>query len=131
MFQNSKWLVKFSGRVMLPWDINVAASYLGRQGFPFPQSITTPNRANSAGTAQVLLDPLGDVRLDNLHTFDLRVDRPFRFGSVSIVPAIDVFNVTNTNTVMAVNRNQAAANANTVSGIIAPRVMRFGLNVRW
>jgi hypothetical protein len=131
VFQNSKWLVKLSGRVMLPWDVNIAASYLGRQGFPFPQSITTPNRANSAGTAQVLLDTLGDVRLDNLHNADIRVDRPFRFGSISVVPAIDVFNVTNTNTVQAINRNQAAANANTVSGIIAPRVMRFGLNVRW
>jgi hypothetical protein len=79
----------------------------------------------------VLLDPLGDVRLDNLHTFDFRVDRPFRFGSTSIIPAIDVFNLTNTNTVQAINRNQAASNANTVSGIIAPRVMRFGINVRW
>jgi len=27
--------------------------------------------------------------------------------------------------------NQAATNANTVSGIIAPRVARFGVNVRW
>ena len=27
--------------------------------------------------------------------------------------------------------NQAATNANTVSGIIAPRVMRFGVNFRW
>ena len=26
------------------------------------------------------------------------------------------------------NRNQAAANANTVSGIIAPRVARFGVS---
>ena len=39
--------------------------------------------------------------------------------------------ITNNGTVQAINRNQAAANANTVSGIIAPRVMRFGINVRW
>ncbi|HUQ89004.1 MAG TPA: TonB-dependent receptor [Vicinamibacterales bacterium] len=131
VFQNSKWAVKGSGRVMLPLDVNFALSYLGRQGFPFPQSILTPARANGAGTAQILLDPLGDVRLDNLHTFDFRVDRPFRFGNISLVPAIDVFNLTNTNTVQAINRNQAASNANTVSGIIAPRVARFGINVRW
>jgi hypothetical protein len=116
---------------MLPWDVNVAVSYLGRQGFPFPQSILSPARANGIGTVQVLLDPLGDVRLDNLHTFDFRIDRPFRFGSMSIVPAMDVFNLTNTGTVQAINRNQAAANANTVSGIIAPRVARFGVNFRW
>ncbi|HEX8031372.1 MAG TPA: TonB-dependent receptor [Vicinamibacterales bacterium] len=131
VFQNSKWAVKGSGRVMLPWDVNVALSYLGRQGFPFPQSILSPARANGVGTVQVLLDPLGDVRLDNTHTFDFRVDRPFRFGTMTLVPAMDVFNLTNTNTVQAINRNQAATNANTVSGIIAPRVLRFGVNLRW
>jgi hypothetical protein len=131
VFQNSKWAVKGNARVMLPWDVNAAVAYLGRQGFPFPQSILSPNRANGAGQAQILLDPLGDVRLDNLHTLDFRADRPFRFGTVTIVPAIDVFNLTNTGTVQAINRNQAATNANTVSGIIAPRVARFGINVRW
>ncbi len=131
VFQNAKWAVKGNARVMLPWDLNVAVNYLGRQGFPFPQSILTPTRANGVGTAQVLLDPLGDVRLDNMHTFDFRADRPFHFGTVTIVPAIDVFNLTNSNTVLAINRNQAASNANTVSGIIAPRVARFGVNVRW
>ena len=55
----------------MKWDINLALSYLGRQGFPFPASILTPNRANSAGTAQVILDPLGDVRYDSLNTFDM------------------------------------------------------------
>ena len=131
VFQNSKWAVKGNARVQLPWDINAAVNYLGRQGFPFPQGILSPSRANGAGTVTVLLDPLGDVRLDNLHTVDFRVDKTLRFGSVTIVPAIDVFNLTNTNTIQAINRNQAATNANTVSGIIAPRVMRFGLNVRW
>ena len=80
---------------------------------------------------QAQLDPLGELRLGNLHTVDARIDRTFRFGSVTLVPAFDVFNLTNTNTVQAVNRNQAAANANQISGIIASRVARFGINVRW
>jgi hypothetical protein len=131
VFQNSKWALKANTRVMLPWDVNVALNYLGRQGFPFPQGILTPSRANSAGTTTVNLDPLGDVRLDNLHTVDFRVDKTVRFGSFTVVPAIDVFNLTNTNTIQAINRNQAATNANSVSGIIAPRVLRFGISARW
>jgi hypothetical protein len=131
VFQNSKFAMKANARVQLPFDVNAAINYLGRQGFPFPQGILTPNRANGAGQATVLLDPLGAVRLDNLNTLDFRVDKTFRMGTVTIVPAMDVFNLTNTNTVQAINRNQAAANANTVSGIIAPRVARFGINVRW
>ena len=80
----------------------------------------------------MLLDPLGEVRLD---TYDHdRLPRrpavPLRHRCRSI-PAIDLFNLTNSNTVQAINRQQAATNANTVSGIIAPRVARFGVNVRW
>ncbi|HYE88446.1 MAG TPA: TonB-dependent receptor [Vicinamibacterales bacterium] len=131
VFQNSRWLLKLNGRVQLPWDFNLAANMLGRQGFPFPASILTPNRANGGGQAQVILDPMGEVRYDNMFTADLRLDRTFRFNRVSIVPAIDLFNLTNSNTVIAQNRQQAAANANVVSGILAPRVARFGVAVRW
>ena len=131
VFQNAKWLVKLNGRVQLPYDFNVAVNYLGRQGFPFPQSILTPDRANGGGTAQVQLDPMGEVRYDNLHTVDLRIDRTFRIRTVRLVPTLDVFNVTNASTVLAINRQQAAANANTVSGIIAPRVARLGVTARW
>ena len=132
VFQNAKWALKGTGPCDAAWwDVNLAVNYLGRQGFPFPQSILTPDRANGAGTDAGAARSARRRALDNLHTFDFRADRPFRFGSVTIIPAIDVFNLTNTNTVLAINRNQAAANANTVSGIIAPRVARFGVNVRW
>ena len=131
VFQNAKWLVKLNGRVQLPWEFNLAANYLGRQGFPFPQTIQSPNRANGAGQIHVHIDPLGENRYDNMHTVDLRLDRNFRFGSVSVVPAVDVFNLTNANTVQAMNKNQSAANANQVSGILPPRVARVGVAVRW
>jgi hypothetical protein len=131
VFQNARWLVKVSGRYTLPLDINLAAFYNGRQGYPFPQSILTPNRANGAGQAQILLDPLGESRLDNLHMMDFRIDKVFRFGDRSFTPTFEIFNLTNANTVLAINRNQAAANANTIGGIVAPRVVRFGLQVRF
>ena len=131
VFTNAKWLVKLNGRVQMPWAVNLAANYLSRQGFPFPQSVLSPNRANGAGQIQVHLDPLGDTRYDNMHSVDLRLDRSFRFGTVTLIPAIDVFNLTNTSTVIAQNRNQVAANANVISGIIAPRVARLGISARW
>ena len=131
IFTNAKWLFKVNGRYTAPWDINVAANYQARQGYPYLQTILSPARANGAGQVQTQLDPLGELRLDNLHTVDFRIDKTFRFGSVTMVPAIDIFNLTNSNTVQAVNRNQLAANANVISGILAPRVARFGINVRW
>ena len=52
-----------------------------RQGYPFPQAILSPNRANGAGKIQVQLDPLGDVRFDNLQRLTpCRQGVPFRRG---------------------------------------------------
>jgi hypothetical protein len=62
---------------------------------------------------------------------DFRLDKVFRLGNRSLTPTFEIFNLTNANTVLAINRNQAASNANTISGIVAPRVIRFGLQVRF
>jgi hypothetical protein len=131
VFINAKWLTKISGQYTAPLGINLAINYNGRQGYPLAPSVQTPNRANSAGQVLVLLDPLGDVRLPALQTVDIRIDRSFTFGRAQLRPTMDVFNLGNVNTVLARRRNQAATNANQVSGIIAPRVVRFGLAIRW
>jgi hypothetical protein len=132
IFTNAKWLVKMSGQWTTPlWDLNLAGAYNGRQGYPFPQSILTPNKANGGGTSQVLLDPLGDVRLETLQTIDLRIDRAMTFGQVRLIPSLDIFNLLNTNTILAFRRQQAATNANDISAIVAPRVARFGVRVSW
>jgi len=132
VYTNAKWLMKVNGSYLLPlWDINIAGGYQGRQGFPFPQGILSPNRANSAGQATVLLDPLGDVRLANFQQFDLRVDKTFNLGKFKVIPSMDAFNLTNGATVLAQRRNQAAANANNVSQILSPRVIRFGVRASW
>lgn len=131
VYTNAKWLVKLNGSYQLPYAVNVALGYQGRQGFPFPQGILSPNRANSAGQVTVLLDPLGDVRLANFHQVDLRIDRAFTLGRLKVTPSMDAFNLTNANTVLAKRRNQAASNANNVSQILAPRVIRFGVRASW
>lgn len=131
VFVNAKWLVKVSGVVQLPFGVHVAGSINSRQGYPFPAAIRTPNRANSGGTADVHLDPLGDVRQPSLHQVDFRVDRRFRLGAMTVRPTLDIFNLTNANTVLTRRRLQASDVANDISGIIAPRVARFGITVQW
>jgi hypothetical protein len=131
IFTNAKWLVKAFGQYQLPWDFNVAANYQIRQGFPFPQAVLTNTRANRAGRALVLLEPMGDVRLDSFQILDFRVERAFDFGEARVVPALDVFNVSNANTILGRRPQQNATNANFVSTIPAPRVIRFGVRVQW
>jgi hypothetical protein len=131
VFTNAKWLVKITGQYTLPWGMSVAGFYNARQGYPFPQAILTPSRANRAGTTLVLLDPLGSKRHPNFQTIDFRIDKSFRFGQARIIPSVDVFNLSNANTVLARRRTQNASNANNISGIVAPRVVRFGVRVTW
>ncbi len=129
---NAKWLVKLQGLYTLPWwNINLSGFYNARQGYPFLQSVLTPSRANRAGTIQVLLDPRGDVRLPSVQTIDFRVEKGFTVGRTKLLPTLDIFNVGNANTILAQRRNQNAANANFISGIVAPRILRFGVRVTW
>jgi hypothetical protein len=143
VFTNAKWLLKGSGMYTLPWyDINIAANTQYRQGYPHPAAIDVSNRGNGLGTARVLVEGMGERRLENTFILDLRVDRAFNFGRVRLVPSVDVFNATNANTeqsrrrVMGLYNNSTgaftpAANANNISSIIAPRILRFGVRATW
>jgi hypothetical protein len=132
VFNNAKWLVKMGGRYTTPlWNIDVAGYYSFRQGYPFPQGILTPNRANQGGQTTVLLERMGEVRLDNFQSGDLRIGRDFTFGRARLSPSLDIFNIGNVNTVQGRRRNQAATNANQISTIMAPRIVRFGVRVQW
>ena len=74
---------------------------------------------------------MGAVRLDDMYLLDFRVDKAFTFGTARVTPSMDIFNLTNVNTVLARRRLQGASNANNISGIVAPRVIRFGVRVNW
>ena len=126
------WLVKMAGAWSLPlWDVGVSAVYEARQGLPFMQAVQSPNRANSAGQVLVLLDPVGAVRLPAVQSLDLRVDKRLRVRRVVLTVAADVFNVANANTILRRQRKQNAANANQVTTILPPRVVRFGVSMTW
>jgi hypothetical protein len=143
VFTNAKWLVKASGMYSLPvGGLNLAGNLQYRQGYPFPRAIQVTNRGNGLGNVNVLLAPMGSERLPNVTMIDFRVDRPFQIGNLRLIPSIDVFNLTNANTVQSRRRvmytyNHASGvgssprNANNISSIITPRVVRFGVRVNW
>jgi len=79
----------------------------------------------------VVLDPIGENRLPNYQNLDFHVERPVRLQSVRFIPSLDVFNVSNGNTIQAIRGTQNAANANQIQAILAPRVVRFGIRFNW
>jgi hypothetical protein len=130
VFLNSKWVARVTGAYELPWyGLGVAGFYNARQGFPFPQSVNIASRPNQAGGVQVLLDPLGNVRLPAFHTLDFRVDKRLTVGRVNLTAAMDVFNLFNANTTLSQQRNQNGSTANQISSILGPRVLRFGVRL--
>jgi hypothetical protein len=128
VFVNAKWIFRLSGSYTLPWQrINVAGFYNSRSGYPFIRSVLSPTRPFSAGTATVYIDKRGDVRLPTFRTVDFRVDKPFTFfGRLKVQASMDVFNLLNGNTTLSMRGRQNASNANTISSLLAPRVLRFG-----
>jgi Carboxypeptidase regulatory-like domain/TonB-dependent Receptor Plug Domain len=126
---NAKWIAKLNGSYRMPYDINVAATADMRQGYPFAQAVNIASRPNRAPAIAVMLDPLGSNRFTNFATMDLRLDRAFVLQGLKLLPSFDMFNVFNSNTVMGRRVNQNAANANSVFGILAPRIARVGLMV--
>src|SRR5262249_51970627 len=131
VYVNAKYLFKISGLYQLPYSVNVSAFYNARQGYPFEASIQSPSRANGAGIATPLLDPVGETRLPTFQNLDFHVERPIKVSTVRFTPSLDIFNVGNSNTILALQRTQNAATANNISQIVAPRVARVGLRVSW
>jgi hypothetical protein len=144
VFVNAKWLFKLSGMYQAPYGVNVSAFYNARQGYPFEAAVVLTNPIvltatgqtvttlpNGGGTPTILLDAIGENRLPNFQNLDLHVERPISFRSAHFVPSLDVFNVTNNNTIQALRGNQNATNANNIQAIVAPRVIRFGVRVNW
>ncbi len=119
-----------NGAYKLPWwDIQVAANYNSRSGYPLVRSVQTPARPNGAGAAVVYLDKRGDLRLPAFSQLDLRVDKTVVLGRVRAVLSMDVFNLLNENMALSVRSGQNASNANQISSILAPRVLRFGARI--
>jgi hypothetical protein len=131
VYVNARWLFKISGMYELPWQFNVSAFYNARQGYPFERGILTPSRLFGAGTVFVLLDNVGENRLPNYQNVDFHVERPVHLMNLRLIPSLDVFNLSNSNTVQAIRGTQNAANANQIQAIVAPRVIRFGVRVNF
>jgi hypothetical protein len=127
LINGTRWTAKLSGLYQLPWGVNVAGTLNAREGFPFIPNLLSPNRGNGLGTIRVMVEPYAATRYDSLVLLDVKAEKRFSIGRTNVIGSVDVFNVTNTNTVLARVTTQNSATANRVTEITGPRVVRFGL----
>ncbi len=126
-----RWTAKLSGMYALPWNMSIAAFYNLRDGLQFNRTIQSPNRTGSLGTVNVLIEPQGTTHYPTFSQLDMHWDKSVLFGQRRIQFNVDAFNLTNAATVLARQTRQNFAQANYVTSILAPRVVRFGLKVNF
>jgi hypothetical protein len=134
---DSETALRVSGSYELPGRINLAGSLLSNNGYPY---ISTYALSRAAAAAQgitltrasqtIILSERGDERLPNVTMMDLRLSRQFRFGSRSITPTIDFFNVSNSDTKDNQN-NAVGANYLLPTSILTPRTIRVGFSLNF
>ncbi len=128
-FVNSKWLFKLDGMYQLPYGINIAGKFNGRQGYFWGKTYRTDSRSGNGGRTELLLEPLGETRLPNLWYMDLRVEKSFNIKTTRWSAMMDVFNLTNSATILSRHRRQNLSNANQIDDILSARILRFGVRV--
>jgi hypothetical protein len=147
---NARWQFNLTGLYQAPLGINLGANFFGKEGNPASYYVRTRIRSGNAAGVLASFDNrntignLDDFRLDNIYDLDLRLERPFQIGAVSITPSIDVFNVTNNAAVLQRDNrvgtyttenksNPSNFQANTLFNRIietqSPRILRLGLRV--
>jgi hypothetical protein len=126
-----RWTAKLSGMYALPWNMSAAVFYNLRDGLQFNRTILSPNRTGSLGTVSTLVAPQGTEHYPTFSQLDLHWDKNFLFGQRRIQLNVDGFNMTNAATVLTRQTRQNFAQANYVTSILAPRIIRFGLKVNF
>jgi len=137
-FYNSKWQITASALYQAPWGIDLGASILGRQGYPFVVIMRLP--AGDDGRPNILATPAVDTnRFDNLWDLDLRLAKKVSLGSKTALRlSVDLFNVLNADTVLQRARTVNASSTGGINGsfnrvneLINPRVARIGVRLEF
>jgi hypothetical protein len=126
---------RLSGSYRLPWEVNLAGSLVANGGYPVVTTYTI-TRADAAAQGITLtqasipvpLTARGEERLPTVAMVDLRLSRTFSFGMRRISPQLDIFNLTNADTVVAQN-NAIGATYLRPNEILSPRIIRFGFSL--
>jgi hypothetical protein len=139
---------KLTGSYLLPWDVQVGGNVRWLSGEPITRQVGIPGlNQNPNGNTTVLAEPRGSDTLPALFTLDLRFAKIFRVGAHTFEADLDVYNVTNENTVYAVRTNTGTTTVRyaadpsgalvtfpqygSPTNVLGPRIARFNVTYRF
>ncbi len=126
VYLNSKWQFNMNGMYQLPLQFNVAASFLGRQGYPL--NFFRRRFGETDGLARdVEVVPTDSLRYENVYELDMRLEKIVPITATSsLTLSADLFNVVNANSVLQRYNRLNRSNTNQIKEVQSPRVWRFG-----
>lgn len=139
---------KLTGSYLLPWDVQLGGNMRILSGEPITREVGIPGlNQNPNGNVTVLAEPRGSDTLPGLFTLDLRVGKILRVQRHELQFDVDVYNVTNENTIYAVRTNTGtttaryAADPNAAlltfpqygspTNVLGPRIVRFNVSFKF
>jgi hypothetical protein len=138
-------IFKLTASYMLPYGILLGGNYRLESGRFVTRTVEIPDL--NQGDIEVNAEPRGSVTLDRLPTLDLRAGKVFTFGAQEVRLDLDVYNLTNENTVFNVDTDTGtqtvrqagdpSGQLNTIpqfgrpTGVLGPRIIRFNVTYRF
>ncbi|HZR24970.1 MAG TPA: TonB-dependent receptor [Vicinamibacterales bacterium] len=124
-----KYQMTANGLYQGPWGIDFGGNLVVRQGYGEPfyrDRVATGDPVTNLKTV-LLTSTVDQFRLDPVASFDIRLEKMFKFGTTSAAFDFDVFNVFNAATVLGYQYNARVSSYNTVQEIMNPRIGRIGV----
>ena len=139
---------KLTGSYLLPWDLLVGGNLRWLSGEPITRTIGIPGlNQNPNGNVTVNAEPRGSDLLPSLLTIDVRAGKIFRIGAQQFQFDVDIYNLSNENTIYAVRTNTGrttaryAADPNgaqvtfpmygSPTNVLGPRILRFNVSYKF
>jgi hypothetical protein len=120
------WNYKVIGRYLLPYAVGLSGSWKVQSGQQYGRTISVPFPGD--GTRTVRVEPITANRYPTVSILDFRFDKAFSFGRAGkITGMVDTFNILNAGTVTAFRQTTASGLYREVTGILDPRIVRFGV----
>ena len=128
---DSTYVFKLDSSYELPWKFGTSVNFQHYTGYPIEPTQVFGGQELNQGFVSVILQPAGILRYPSVNLLNLRFSREFIFKDRwHVEPLIDLFNITNGQTVVAENTvfgGSYQRPANTVNPFLA----RFGVRVNF
>lgn len=122
---DSTYIFKLDGTYQLPWGFSTGVNFQHYTGYPLQP--TEVFSGLNQGNENVILQPAGTIRLPSVNLLNLRISHTFTFvDRYKLVTLVDLFNLTNAQTVVAQVTSFGPAYLKP-SNTINPFIARFGL----